>query len=177
MRHYEYYNPMMFLAGEALQSLARAGFPWRFLTLLKKAFLTLLLAWMVFPFSAPAQAADPVPPMFTVITSPDPQTRMMALVLTLQARKKGAETRVLLCGPAGRMALRDEPSPLLKPNDKSPKMLLQKLVTGGAKVDVCALFLPNAGLDASALIEGIGSARPPEIADVILDPSVRLFNF
>lgn len=48
-------------------------------------------------------------------------------------------------------------------------MLLQGLIKGGAKVEVCPLYLPNAGLDKSVLLEGITVAKPPKVASQLLN--------
>jgi hypothetical protein len=46
----------------------------------------------------------------TVVTSPDAQTQLMSMVLTMQAAQQGASaTHILLCGPAGDLALKDAP--------------------------------------------------------------------
>jgi len=48
--------------------------------------------------------------LVTVVTSAEPQTQLMAMVLTMQAVQKGAATRILLCGPAGDLGLADAPA-------------------------------------------------------------------
>lgn len=51
--------------------------------------------------------------LVTVVTSPEPQTQLMAMVLTMQAVRQDAAARILLCGPGGDLALADAPDVLL----------------------------------------------------------------
>ncbi len=123
-------------------------------------------------------ADDEVKGLFVVVTSPDPETQMMAMVLANRTFAKGKTVQVLLCGPAGDLALKDSESPTFKPIDKSPKMLLQNLLKNGAKVQVCAIYLPNReGAETSDLLEGITPAKPDPVADVLMDSGMKLFTF
>ncbi len=56
-----------------------------------------------------AHAEDPAK-LITILTSAEPQTQLMAMVLTMNAKNAGAEAEVLLCGPAGDIALADAPA-------------------------------------------------------------------
>lgn len=51
----------------------------------------------------PARAEDPKS-LVTILTSEEPQTQLMSMVLTMQALQQGATTYTLLCGPAGDLA-------------------------------------------------------------------------
>ena len=54
---------------------------------------------------AKAQAQTPEPNrLITILTAADPQTQLMAMVLTLNAVDAGAEAEILLCGSAGDIA-------------------------------------------------------------------------
>lgn len=103
-----------------------------------------------------------------LMTSPDAQTQMMGMVLStsvLNDQKKAVN--ITLCGPAGNLALKDFKAADVKKPDgtvANPKMALQGLMKAGAVVTVCPLFLPNAGKDATALVEGITVAKPPMVA-------------
>lgn len=55
--------------------------------------------------------------------------------------------------------------------------MLQGLIKAGAKVEVCALFLPNADMSPSDLAEGIGVAKPAEIAGYLLQANVKTISF
>lgn len=90
-----------------------------------------------------------------VITSQDAQTQMMGMVLSMMTLKQNKEVNMTLCSNAGDLAVKGMESPILKPQDKSPKMMLQALIKQGAKVQVCPLYLPNASKDESVLLEGL----------------------
>ena len=119
--------------------------------------------------------------LVTVVTSAEPQTQLMAMVLTMQAAQKGAETHILLCGPAGDIALRDAPESATSgqpPRDMSPQGLMQTIrQKTGASVEVCAIYLPGRGEDPSVLLEGIGVAKPDEIAARLLADGTRVLSF
>jgi len=120
---------------------------------------------------------DDVKGMFVVVTSPDPQTQLMAMVLSTQAVKKDKYVRMLLCGPGGDLALQKGKEVILKPKNKSPQMLLRNLVKNGITVQVCPLYLPNKGASPSDLMNGVTQAKPPLIAEALLEPGVKLFTF
>ena len=128
----------------------------------------------------PAAAQDEAPGLVTVVTSAEPQTQLMAFVLTAQAREQGAEVRVLLCGPGGDLALEDAPETATAPQEPqgmSPQALMLRLVGAGVPVEVCALYLPNKGVGPEALLEGITPALPPAMAAAMLAPNTRLLTF
>ena len=67
-----------------------------------------LAALAVVGLAGGAQAQD-TPELVTVLASEDAQTQLMGMVLTMQAVQQGADAHILLCGPAGDLALRDAP--------------------------------------------------------------------
>lgn len=119
--------------------------------------------------------------MLSIISSPDAQTQLMAMVLTLQTAGQGVAPRILLCGPAGDLALVDAPESATAgqpPRDVSPQGLMRRLMQdAGATVEVCAIYLPGRGDDASVLLEGIGVADPAEIGALIANPQTRVVGF
>lgn len=118
--------------------------------------------------------------LVTVVTSVEPQTQLMAFVLTAQAREQGARVRVLLCGPGGDVGLRDAPASATAPQEPqgvSPQALMLRLAGAGVPVEVCALYLPNKGVGPDALLEGVGTALPPDMAAFMLAPNTRLLTF
>jgi hypothetical protein len=119
--------------------------------------------------------------LVTVVTSPEPQTQLMAMVLTFQAAQQGAETHILLCGPAGDLALSDAPESATAgqpPRDMSPQGLMQAIrAQTGATVEVCAIYLPGLGADASVLLEGIGVAEPGAMATRLMAEDTRVLSF
>lgn len=58
---------------------------------------------------AGAAVADTQDRILTILTSPEPQTQLMAMVLTMQAAQQGADAHIMLCGPAADIALRNAP--------------------------------------------------------------------
>ncbi len=147
---------------------------------MRSLFLGLALAGAL---TSAAFAADTTPQttpdeLFIVVTSADPHVQGMAMILGLQARAHHSEVRLLLCGPGGDMALKDQPAPSpLKPMDKTPQQLLQGLIAQGAKAEVCGLYLPNGPHTAESLIDGISPVKPPVIGDYMAQPNVRYFTF
>ncbi|MDO6562111.1 DsrE family protein [Amphritea sp. 1_MG-2023] len=124
-----------------------------------------------------AAATELVDKVVITLTSAEQQTRGMAMVLGNAMQAKGAQVSVLLCDSAGDMALKEQQSAALKPNDVTPEELMKKLMLGGAKVEVCALYLPNKGVAGDALIDGVGMAKPPAMAEALMDSDARVFNF
>jgi len=129
----------------------------------------------------PAHAGEMNEKLVTVVTSPDAQTQLMAMVLTMQSIEKGAEAQILLCGPAGDMALKDAPESATapqKPKGMSPQGLMTMIMEKtGTKVEVCAIYLPNKGVEASALIDGITPAAPPAMAEALIADDTTVLSF
>lgn len=128
----------------------------------------------------PAAASSNINRLLTNITSPDPEIQMMSLVLTRAAQTNGMSPRLMLCGPAGELALKTPPGPALTtfpPSGRSPDDLLSGLIASGATVEVCALFLPTRNLTEEALREGVGVATPASIAEDFSAPDTRVISF
>ncbi len=125
--------------------------------------------------AGPAQAEST--DVFTVVTSGDSETQMMAMVLSNQMLNRGVTVRVLLCSEGGRLGVEGELFPVFDPAERTPQQLLQRLIAEGATVEVCAIFLPNSGYDEGNLLEGIGVAAPGDVADYMLGEGVRYFTF
>ncbi len=125
--------------------------------------------------------ADTQDRLLTIITSPEPQTQLMAMVLTMQAAQKGADAHIMLCGPAGDIALRDAPQSATAgqpPRDMSPQGLMQAIRKNtGTTVEVCAIYLPAKGADASVLLDGITAADPAAMAARLLDDDTTVLTF
>lgn len=141
----------------------------------KLAILTILATSLISPLTA--SAAEAVDKVLITLTSAEQQTRGMAMVLGNMMQAKGAKVSVLLCDSAGDMALKGQVSEPLKPKNVTPEQLMKKLISGGAKVDVCALYLPNKGVGMDALLDGVGAAKPPVMAAALIDEETRVFNF
>lgn len=124
--------------------------------------------------------ADSAEKLVTVVTSENPQTQLMAMVLTTQAVEQGADARILLCGPGGDLALSDAPESATAPQpprDASPQGMMQMLMGRGVTVEVCAIYLPGLGADASVLIDGVGVAQPPAMGAAMMDADARVWSF
>ena len=129
-----------------------------------------------FACALPVHAQSPAE-VFVSINSGVTQTQGVALVLANQAIAQKASVRVLLCSEGGQLAVKDKESAALKPSNKSPKDMLQGLMKAGVKVEVCALFLPNSDLKPADLIEGIGVAKPADVAAYVLQANVKSLTF
>ena len=140
-----------------------------------KTLITLFTILIGFAGIANAQSVSD--PLFVVVTSDDAETQMMAMVLATQSLNKEVPVRVLLCSDAGKLALKDSESPSFAPADRSPKQLLMGLMDRGVQVEVCGIFLPNRDYTESDLIEGVGTAAPPEVAEFMKQEGVRYFTF
>ena len=99
------------------------------------------------------------------------------LVLAGQALEQKADVRVLLCDAAGDIAVNGLSMPTLKPRNVTPQQMLQGLIKAGAKVQVCALYLPNTGRQANDLLAGVTSAKPADIVTYLLKPGVQTLAF
>ncbi|MDK3016869.1 hypothetical protein [Pseudodonghicola flavimaris] len=130
--------------------------------------------------AAPLRAETPET-LVTVLTAPEPQTQLMAMVLTMQAAKQGVTPHILLCGPAGDLALKAAPETATAgqpPKGMSPQGLMQAIMKEpGARVEVCAIYLPGKGADASVLLDGVGVAQPPAMAGAIIAEGARVLSF
>ncbi len=100
-----------------------------------------------------------------------------ALVLAGQALEQKAAVRVLLCDAAGDIAVTGSQQPVLKPRNVTPQQMLQGLIKSGAKVEVCALYLPNTGRQPGDLIAGVTPAKPADVAAYLLKPGVQTLGF
>jgi intracellular sulfur oxidation DsrE/DsrF family protein len=134
----------------------------------------ILTALMTLSLSAYAQT--PTETFFNV-TSADNQSQGMAMVLATQMVEQKAAVRILLCGPAGQLALKTYEPAALKPRNVTPKQMMAGLMKAGATVEVCALFLPNADRTPADLTDGVTVAKPPEVAAYMLKPGVRACGF
>jgi predicted peroxiredoxin len=135
---------------------------------------TILAALMTLSLSSFAQTSTEA---FFNVTSADNQSQGMAMVLATQMAEQKAAVRILLCGPAGQLALKTYEPAALKPRNVTPKQMLAGLMKAGATVEVCALFLPNADRTPTDLTDGITVAKPPEVAAYMLKPGVKAFGF
>lgn len=148
---------------------------------MKKLLLATTLAALSSLAATASFAQDAVGKVVTVVTSPEPQTQLMAMVLTMQAAQQGAEAHILLCGPAGDIALKEAPESATAgqpPRDMSPQGLMQAIrQKAGGTVEVCAIYLPGLGKDASVLLDGVGVADPAKMAARLIAADTRVLSF
>jgi len=130
---------------------------------------------------AGAAHADESKKLVTVLTAPEAQTQLMAMVLTLNSVKAGANAHILLCGPAADIALKDAPASATAPQPPkkaSPQGLMKMLMEKtGTTVEVCAIYLPGKGADASILIDGVTAAKPGEMGQRLMQPNTQILSF
>ena len=85
--------------------------------------------------------------------------------------------RVLLCDKAADIAVTGQELPKLKPKDMTTQQMLQGLIKAGAKVEVCALYLPNTGHKPGDLIEGVTPAKTADVAAHLIKPGMHTLGF
>ncbi len=144
---------------------------------MKKLLATLV---MVFATAFAGQAMSQDKKLVTIVGTSQPQTQLMSMVLSMQALQQGASVYILLCGPGGDLALKDAPESATAPQaprDMSPQGLMQKIMAEGGTVEVCAIYLPNKGVGQDALIDGVGTAKPPAMAARLLEDNTRIMSF
>lgn len=141
----------------------------------------LVLSTLLVASTAASVLAQDATKVVTVVTSADPQVQLMSMVLTMAAAQQGAQAHILLCGPAGDLALKDAPATATAgqpPRDMSPQGLMQMISEKtGATVEVCAIYLPGRGEDPSVLLDGVGVAKPGEMAAKLMAHDARVLSF
>jgi len=138
----------------------------------------MLIVMVTAGFAGSAMAQDKK--LVTIVGTSEPQTQLMSMVLSMQALQQGASVYILLCGPGGDLALKDAPESATAPQaprDMSPQGLMQKIMAEGGTVEVCAIYLPNKGVGPDALIDGVGTAKPPAMAARLLEDNTRIMSF
>jgi predicted peroxiredoxin len=139
---------------------------------------TALIAALILPS---ALSADQAKGLNVLVNSANPQTQAMAMVLSLMSlTKHNKAVNIVLCGAAGDLADKNiEGVAIKRPNGKAPsaKDHLKLLIKKGAHVEVCPLYLPNAGKDESILLDGINVAKPPVVAGKLLNKDFQNITF
>ena len=115
--------------------------------------------------------------LFLTLNSGSAMTQGAGLVLASQALEQQATVRVLLCDAGGDIAVVGKDMPLLKPKNVTAQQMLQGLIKAGAKVEVCALYLPNTGRQATDLIPGVTVGKPADVVTYFLKPNVTTLAF
>lgn len=115
--------------------------------------------------------------LFVNIHSGNAMAQGAGLAIATNALEQKGTVRVLLCDKAGDIALVGAELPKLKPRDITTQQILQGVIKAGAKVEVCALYLPNTGKQPTDLIPGVTPAKPAEVAAYLLKPGVNSLAF
>lgn len=130
---------------------------------------------------APTANAEDPNRLITILTAPEPQTQLMAMVLTMNAMAAGADAEMLLCGPAADIALKEAPASATTgqpPRDASPQGLMKMMMEkNGLSVKVCAIYLPGKAADASILIDGVTAAAPDAMGAAIVADDTTVMSF
>jgi hypothetical protein len=134
---------------------------------------SVFIAATVLAVSMSAQASD----LFLSINSGSAMTQAAGMVLAGQAIEQKANVRVLLCDAGGDIAVVGKETPALKPKNVTVQQMLQGLMKAGAKVEVCALYLPNTGRQPTDLLPGVTAAKPADVAAFLLKPEVQTLAF
>lgn len=146
---------------------------------MKKLLAATAFAVSALPLSVSAKDAPDT--LVTILTAPEPQTQLMAMVLTMQAVAQGHKAHVLLCGPAGDLALKDAPDTATAgqpPRDMSPQGLMTMIMSKpNTKVEVCAIYLPSKGAQADVLLDGVTVAQPGKMAAAMMAPNARIASY
>ena len=127
--------------------------------------------------------ASPVPcdqleQALVIISTASLQTQGMALVLSRALQERGVQLNILLCDAAGDLAIADYQSAnALAPKGMKPEMLLQQMLTAGAQVAVCALYVPNSQYKVEDLRAGVTVAQPADIAQMMCRQDAKVFTF
>ena len=115
--------------------------------------------------------------LLIVVTTDDPVTQLMSMVLADQSVKKGAKVDILLCGKAGSLAMKDSAQVFLKPQNKSPQMMLKNLIEKDANVELCPIYLSNSEKSVPNLIDGVSVAKPAQIADKLIGEDTKILSY
>lgn len=120
---------------------------------------------------------DLVDGLNVVLTSGEPQTQMMAMVLSMMTVEQHKKVNMVLCDKAGSLAVKGTSSPMVKAMEASPKQILQKLISDGVDVKLCPLYLPSIGKDDRVLIKGVMVAEPDKVAKNLLHKNFNTLSY
>jgi len=134
---------------------------------------SVFIAAAVLAASVSVQASE----LFLSINSGSAMTQAAGIVLAGQAIEQKASVRVLLCDAGGDIAVAGKETPAMKPKNVTVQQMLQGLMKAGAKVEVCALYLPNTGRQPTDLLPGVTPAKPADVAAYLLKPEVKTLAF
>jgi len=114
--------------------------------------------------------------MFVVLTSADHRTQMFALDVAAHTAKGGKSVAILLCGPAGDLALRESHAAGSTTANMSPNLRLRQLMVDGVTVQVCPHYLSSPKAKRAGLTEGVSEAVMPTVAKRMM-AQLRVLSF
>lgn len=133
---------------------------------------------------ADSHGDEPQDRALVILTSDSLQTQGMAMILSNAMQQQGTDLHILLCDAAGDLAVEGYSSdeaintpPSNPAGQVKPEGILGMLMGKGARVDVCAIYLPNSDHDEDDLREGVGVAAPGPMAEMMRDPSIPVYSF
>ncbi len=138
---------------------------------MKKSILAITIA-----FSALAAHAENTN-VSIIVNSESTMTQGMAMVLANKMIEQGDNVSILLCDKAGDLALKSNAGAALKPANLTPGQLMDGAIKKGAKVSVCALYLPNSGNKPDQLKDGVNAAKPDVVAKHLTESNRKVMSF
>lgn len=138
---------------------------------MKKSILAITIA-----FSALAAHAENTN-VSIIVNSESTMTQGMAMVLANKMIEQGDNVSILLCDKAGDLALKSNAGAALKPANLTPGQLMDGAIKKGAKVSVCALYLPNSGNKPDQLKDGVNAAKPDAMAKQLTESNRKVMSF
>nr|WP_321398426.1 hypothetical protein [uncultured Desulfobacter sp.] len=144
---------------------------------MRKVIVSLSFVCLLFVLAACGHDSATSKKLLIVVTSKDPVTQMMSMVLADRSVKKGAKVDILLCGEAGLLAFKDCEQVLLKPQNKSPQMMLKDLIKKKVNVELCPISLSNSEKSVPDFIDGISIAKPDQVAGKLLRDDTKILSY
>ncbi len=138
---------------------------------MKKSLIAASLAFASMSASADSSSVT------LIVNSDSTMTQGMAMVLANKMLDQGDSVNILLCDKAGDLALKSNAGKSLKPANATPGQMMDGAMKKGAKVAVCALYLPNSGNASDSLKENITPAKPDAMAKQLMEPNRKALSF
>ncbi|MCP1677028.1 putative peroxiredoxin [Natronocella acetinitrilica] len=108
------------------------------------------------------------------------QIQGTAMTLARTLAGEGHEVHILLCGPAGELAIADRMPETLEPRTITPRELMEEAMSAGASVSVCPLFLPNTAFgrySTDDFVDGVTEDSDAQMAERLADPNTKVLGF
>jgi hypothetical protein len=132
----------------------------------------LLAAALLLGLAGPARAS-----LFVVVTSGDPMTQAVAMILSQQALQRQTPVRLLLCSEGTGIALGGYARAPLQPSGLTVQQMLQGLIRARATVEVCPIFFAKVPGAAPRADPRSTVTSPAAVGEFMARPEVRYFTF